>query len=84
MAPAELENDAACAPRSSTWRLLATVAAARGPDLLVMAQREVGTDIVRTLVRTATEAGIRVTVLAPLIELPRPSATLHTRLETSR
>jgi hypothetical protein len=44
---------------------LAAVAAATRADLLVMAQREVGTEIVRTLARTATEAGLGVKVLPP-------------------
>jgi FlaA1/EpsC-like NDP-sugar epimerase len=51
---------------------LAAVAAATSADLLVMAQREVGAEIVRTLVRSATEAGIGVKVLPPLTELLRP------------
>ena len=51
---------------------LAAVAAATRADLLVMAQREVGAEIVRTLARTATEAGLRVKVLPPLTELLRP------------
>ena len=51
---------------------LATVAGATYADLLVIAQREVGADIVRTLVRAATEAGIGVKVLPPVTELLRP------------
>src|SRR5918992_3308979 len=51
---------------------LAAVAGATDADFLVIAQREVGADIVRTLVRAATEAGIGVKVLPPLTELLRP------------
>jgi FlaA1/EpsC-like NDP-sugar epimerase len=51
---------------------LAAVAAATRAGLLVMAQREVGAEIVQTLARTATEAGLGVKVLPPLTELLRP------------
>jgi FlaA1/EpsC-like NDP-sugar epimerase len=51
---------------------LAAIAAATRADLLVVARREAGAGIVRTLARAATESGLGVKVLPPLAELLRP------------
>jgi FlaA1/EpsC-like NDP-sugar epimerase len=55
-----------------TGASIATVASQTGAQLLIIAQRGADGSFVREVARAATDAGLRVKVLPPLIELLRP------------